>query len=137
MDYRLSSHNSDLFFDIKEDNDGQYLKITQSKNISFESFKSEKIFIDSSELLQFRDIINKAVEYLSLETKEEKSSEKKYTIEEKRQEYGNAYLPWEKEADEYLVRLYEEGISIKELTEIFERNNGAIRSRLKKLGKLK
>ena len=137
MNYRLSSHNSDLFFDIKEDNDEQYLKITQSKNISFENFKSEKIFIDSSELLQFRDIINKAVEYWSLETKEEKLSERKYTIEEKRQEYGNAYLPWEKEADEYLVRLYEEGKSIKELTEIFERNNGAIRSRLKKLGKLK
>ena len=96
-----------------------------------------KRYIDSSELLQFRDIINKAVEYWSLETKEEKLSEKKYTIEEKRQEYGNAYLPWEKEADEYLVRLYEEGKSIKELTEIFERNNGAIRSRLKKLGKLK
>lgn len=67
----------------------------------------------------------------------EKSKKKAYTLEEKRQEHGNAYLPWEKEADEYLMRLYDEGKSIKELAEIFERNNGGIRSRLKKLGKIK
>jgi hypothetical protein len=40
------------------------------------------------------------------------------------------------EADEYLIRLYDEGKTIKELAEIFERNNGGIRSRLKKLGKI-
>ena len=123
MEYRLSSHSGDLFFDLK-------------KNIGSGNFRREKIFIDRSELLQFRDAINKAIEYWSLETKKENKPEKKYSLEEKRQEYGNAYLPWEKEADEYLIRLYEEGKSIKELTEIFERNNGAIRSRLKKLGKL-
>ena len=78
--------------------------------------------IDCSELLQFRDAINKAIEYWSLETKKENKPEKKYSIEEKRQEYGNAYLPWEKEADEYLIRLYEEEKSIKKLTEIFEHN---------------
>ena len=136
MEYRLSSHSGDLFFDLKENNEEQYLKITQSKNIGSGNFRREKIFIDRSELLQFRDAINKAIEYWSLEIKRENKPEKKYSLEEKRQEYGNAYLPWEKEADEYLIRLYEEGKSIKELTEIFERNNGAIRSRLKKLGKL-
>lgn len=136
MEYRLSSHSGDLFFDLKENNEEQYLKITQSKNIGSGNFRREQIFIDRSELLQFRDTINKAIEYWSLETKKENKPEKKYSLEEKRQEYGNAYLPWEKEADEYLIRLYEEGKSIKELTEIFERNNGAIRSRLKKLGKL-
>lgn len=67
-------------------------------------------------------------------TKEPKK--KAYTLEDLRQEHGNAYLPWEKEADKYLIRLYNEGKSIKELAEIFERNNGAIRSRLKKLGEI-
>lgn len=42
----------------------------------------------------------------------------------------------EKEADQYSIRLFNEGKSIKELTEIFERNIGSIRSRLKKLGKI-
>lgn len=39
-----------------------------------------------------------------------------------------------KSADDYLLRLYEEGKTIHDLTEIFERNDGAIRSRLQKLG---
>jgi len=63
-------------------------------------------------------------------------AKKAYTPEEKRQKYGNAYLPWEKEADEYLIRLYDEGKSVKEQSGIFERNAGAIRSRLRKLGKV-
>ena len=58
----------------------------------------------------------------------------KQTLSFKREEYGNAYLPWEKSADDYLLRLYAEGKTINELTEIFERNDGAIRSRLQKLG---
>lgn len=59
---------------------------------------------------------------------------KSYSFDEIRQKHGNAYLPWEKAADEYLIKLYNEGKSVSELCEIFERNAGAIRSRLKKLG---
>ena len=59
-----------------------------------------------------------------------------YTIEEKRNEHGNAYIPWEEEADQLLCRLYDEGKSISVLAEMFERTKGAIRSRLKKLGKI-
>ncbi len=63
-------------------------------------------------------------------------SKKSYTIEEKRTEHGNAYLPWEPEADALLCRLYDEGNSISLLSEMFERGPGAIKSRLKKLGKM-
>ena len=61
---------------------------------------------------------------------------KKYSLDEVRKQYGNAYLPWTDEADAYLVRLYKEGKSVKELSEIFERAEGAIRSRLMKLGEI-
>ena len=61
---------------------------------------------------------------------------KTYTLEEKRNEHGNAYIPWEEEADQLLCRLYDEGNSISVLAEMFERTKGAIRSRLKKLGKI-
>ncbi len=70
------------------------------------------------------------------ESAKEKQRKKTYTLDSKRQEHGNAYLPWEEEADKYLIRLYDEGKSIKELAEIFERNTGGIRSRLKKLRKI-
>ena len=42
----------------------------------------------------------------------------------------------EEEADQLLCRLYDEGNSISVLAEMFERTKGAIRSRLKKLGKI-
>ena len=60
----------------------------------------------------------------------EEHFEKSYNPEQP----GNVYLPWKKETDEYLISLYNEGKSLNELAEIFERNKGAIRSRLKKLG---
>ncbi len=47
-----------------------------------------------------------------------------------------AYQPWTKEEDQQLIREYENGISTKELSDIHKRTQGAIRSRLKKLGKI-
>lgn len=55
---------------------------------------------------------------------------------EKRIEHGNAYLPWDETADVILCRLYDKGNNISQLAEIFERTEGAIKSRLKKLGKI-
>ena len=61
---------------------------------------------------------------------------KSYTLEEKRKENGNAYISWDDESDRLLCRMFDEGKSIDLLSEIFERSKGAIRSRLKKLGKI-
>ena len=63
-----------------------------------------------------------------------KNESKKFTIEEKRLKHGNAYMRWDEDADNLLTRLYNEGNGISLLAEMFERNEGAIRSRLKKLG---
>lgn len=48
----------------------------------------------------------------------------------------NNLLKWDDEADRLLCRMYDEGKSISLLSDIFERTQGAIRSRLKKLGKI-
>jgi len=58
---------------------------------------------------------------------------KAYTQEEKRRLHKNAYLPWTKEKDELLELFYCNGSTIRELVNKFERNPGAIRSRIKKL----
>ena len=126
---QMSSHSGEIYFDIKKDLQEDYLKITQSKFLGSDERRREKIFISRSELIEFRNAINKVINYWNLEIKEK--SAKKIN---KAELPGNAYLPWEKEADEYLTSLYKEGKSIKELTEIFERQKGGIRSRLKKLG---
>lgn len=67
----------------------------------------------------------------------ESTKEKSYTVEEKRNQHGNAYIPWEESADKLLCKMYDEGYSVKMLAEIFERSKGAIVSRLKKNGKIK
>jgi len=52
---------------------------------------------------------------------------------EKRTQHANAYKPWSADDDCQLMILYHENRSIAELSSIFKRNKGAIRSRIKKL----
>ena len=54
-------------------------------------------------------------------------------FQEIRKTHKQAYQPWTDEADEKLVLLFREGKTVKELSEIFGRTNGAIRSRINKL----
>lgn len=56
-----------------------------------------------------------------------------YTLDEKRKQFPNAYKSWSIEDDERLIALFKENRSVKEIASIFERNEGAIRSRIKKL----
>ena len=48
--------------------------------------------------------------------------------------YPNAYEKWTEEDDKKLASLYAEKKSIKELCDIFGRNEGGIQSRIEKLG---
>lgn len=61
------------------------------------------------------------------------SGKRTLTLEERRKKHPNAYAPWTEEKDNELEVLYCEGKTTKELTTIFGRNSGAIRSRIKKL----
>ena len=62
-----------------------------------------------------------------------KTDVKSYSLEKIRETHKQAYLPWTEETDNKLKSLFSEGKSVKELAQIFERNEGAIQSRLKKL----
>ena len=61
---------------------------------------------------------------------------KKYSIETARAKHENAYMPWDQESDDCLIKLYDEGKDVAELSIIFKRTTEAIKSRLKKHGKL-
>ena len=54
-------------------------------------------------------------------------------MEQQKLLYAKAYAKWTPEEDSELLELYSKGWSIKELVNKFERNEGAIRSRIKKL----
>lgn len=53
-------------------------------------------------------------------------------MDEQKQLYAKACAPWTEDDNVRLKQLYAEGKSIEELVKIFERNEGAIRSRLRK-----
>lgn len=56
-----------------------------------------------------------------------------YSVEACRMDHPNAYMPWMQEDDDKLEQLFCEGKATKELSDIFQRKQGAIRSRVKKL----
>lgn len=55
-------------------------------------------------------------------------------MEQQKQIYHNAYAKWTTDDDEQLSNLVKEGVSVQELCLLFGRNEGAIRSRISKLG---
>ncbi|MGW6144252.1 hypothetical protein [Streptomyces sp. NPDC055140] len=59
---------------------------------------------------------------------------KAYTVDDKREEHANAYRRWTPQEDQDLARRSAEGALLAELVEEFGRNEGAIVSRLKKVG---
>lgn len=59
---------------------------------------------------------------------------KAYDVEEIRKRHVQAYQPWTLQDDEYLRTRYLDNATISNLADEFGRNEGAIRSRLRKLG---
>lgn len=60
--------------------------------------------------------------------------EPRYSVYACRQEFPNAYTPWNDADDAELTALWNGGASLEELSQHFQRKPGAISSRLKKLG---
>lgn len=111
--------------------------ITQPLGIA--QYETEKLFADvASALPQINDMEEgdaKSKQHCSTKVRSF-AKEKKYTLDDKRVQNGNAYQKWDDGADQLLCKLYDEGNDIALLAELFERTKGAIRSRLIKLGKI-
>lgn len=58
-------------------------------------------------------------------------------LEKVRWEFPKAYMPWTESEDEMLRELFASGQNTRQLSVVFKRKRGAIRSRLKKLGLVK
>lgn len=60
-------------------------------------------------------------------------SEKSYTYNSVRENYGDAYKPWSQKLDDDLTAMFCEGVNVSDLAKHFSRTKGAINSRIKKL----
>ena len=79
--------------------------------------------------------INKCLTELQISLlKKELIEGKPYNFEKIRQQYPRAYERWTGDEDIRLQDEYNKGRSVRQLSETFQRQPGAIRSRLRKLG---
>ena len=65
---------------------------------------------------------------------DDSSKDKLSYMEQQKQKFPNAYAQWTAEEERDLLKLHIQGKSASEMAQILQRNIGAIRSRLKKLG---
>lgn len=99
----------------------------------FDSIYKENVVVRTDKLkLSDREIVLDSAEN---EQTEVENNKHKYSVEEKRRRFKNAYMPWDKQSDDELIKLVVEGKSISELAAIFKRTQYAIRSRIRKLSK--
>lgn len=120
------------FFDINESGTGDmYLKISESKKTE-NGFEHYRLMIFEEDIDKFSETFLKAVrEFRKL--KQPETAPKAYSVEKVRETHKNAYSPWTPADDETLELLFCEAKKIKQLDQLFGRNEGAINSRIKKL----
>ena len=117
------------FFDIKQSKENSlYLVISESKPVSGE-FQHHRVMIFEEDFEAFIEGVDKTIDFIRKNQKQ-----KSFNLEKIRQQYPKAYTKWSSEDDELLRNKYDEGISIAELSQFFQRQPSAIRSRLEKLG---
>lgn len=92
-----------------------------------ENHKNGQIMIFNDHMLDFLKGLDKALDHIK------DKHPKSYSIKSIRRIYPKAYTKWLSYEDDDLKRLYKSGKTIGQLVVIFQRKNGAILARLKKL----
>ncbi|MDR1848324.1 MAG: DUF3276 family protein [Bacteroidales bacterium] len=119
---KLTTSSRTYFFDVKKSEYGDlYFVISESKR-GETNFEHNRIMIFEENMKDFVHSFKVAL----AELKKIKLNGKAYSVEEVRTLHPNAYKPWSK--DDVC-----EGKKVKELSQIFGRNEGAVRSRINKL----
>lgn len=115
------------FFDIKQTEKGaSYLEISLVKKVDDEQYERNKILVFENQIDQFGEAFLRTLVNF-------RKTGREAMIEEARQKYPKAFTNWTKEDDGKLEVMYAEEKSVSEMAVYFERNEGAIRSRIDKL----
>jgi hypothetical protein len=123
-------NGSRLFVDLKSSG---RLKITLSKPLGNGQYDREEIIIPKGKIETLKDTLNSA--FTHSQPTVTTPAVKAYTLDDIRKQQGkSAYTPWTATDDAELKELHGKGCSIEQLAAHFKRGEGAIRSRLYKLG---
>jgi hypothetical protein len=117
------------FFDVKQTKEKSlYLVISESKAVGADH-EHHRVMIFEDDFEAFIDGFDKTIDFIRKSQEPSSSS-----IEKIREQHPKAYTKWSSDDDEELRSKYDQGISIAELSQFFQRQPSAIRSRLVKLG---
>jgi ATP-dependent DNA helicase PIF1 len=113
--------------------DEQLRQQSQSNEILFKKLKKE-----DQDKMEMDFIIRMGGKIHTINKKKnsvgQEKADKKYSVENIRQKYPNAYRPWKEDDDTILRQLFKKGDTINELSKKFGRQRGSINARLIKLG---
>ena len=131
---KLTRGKRSYFFDIKQtEQKSFYIKITESKP-SNNGFEHYRVMVFEEDIEDFMVSFTQCLASYHKLKKTLLIEDNSNTFSKIREKHANAYMPWTSEDDEKLEGLYCEGKTSKELAEQLQRNDGAISSRIKKLG---
>lgn len=135
---RVNNGDREYTLNIVEGINSELYLIMSNSTASGDKSEGNSFRIPVQDIGRVRDALNRIIEQMAGINPVQKHEiitpdPKNYTLDDKRKEHAHAYLPWSTEDDEKLEKLYCEGRSTKELAKVFNRNTGAITSRIKKL----
>jgi len=127
---RVLAGRRTYFIDVKQPADGErYLSISESKRVRGEPYERSRIIVLEEYISLFFDELRLVLESIGL-----LKPAKAYTVEAIRHTYPKAYAKWTAEEDARLKNAYRQCKEIRTLADTFQRQPGAISSRLTKLG---
>jgi DNA-directed RNA polymerase specialized sigma24 family protein len=130
---KITKGRRTYFFDINKSEKGDlYLKVSESKKTE-NGFEHHRLIVFEEDIKDFSEAFEKALTKFKEIKEPKQTDDKAYSVEKIREAHQQAYLPWTPEDDSKLELLFCEGKKVKELAQIFGRNDGAISSRIKKL----
>jgi hypothetical protein len=124
---RVHAGSRTYFFDVKEATDGtRYLSISEYQPKG-EERDHRRVMVFAEHVPAFRAAVERVTDWLQ-------NKKVPDFVAATRQKHPKAYEPWTMEDDERLRDRYQEGFDIPALARVFQRKEGAIESRLKRLG---
>jgi hypothetical protein len=130
---KIAAGSRTYFFDIKESADKtKYLVISESRQRDGKAYEHSRVMVFEEHLPAFCDGLGKAFQFLIGSQKKAGS----HAFQELRRDYPQAYSKWTEAEDVRLRNEFRLGKKLQELADSFQRQPGAIRARLQKLGLL-
>jgi len=119
-----------IYFNVKQSkNDTTYFILNTTQKKEGEEERKDALFVFENEIRLFAQCLTR-----SLINFERTNTSQTQRIEAAKRQYANAFEPWKKKDEADLAMMYSEGKTTEEMSMHFQRQPGAIKTRIEKLG---